>query len=174
MNRPLKFGARSRLVQPAPLIGAAAPRHWPTTAGSWALSGPGRLNRNGAGYDRSFIQDWEANPPKGYPTISNNIEPTKAAIDRYAQSSTMAASWRSLRCSSSRDDASRRRLCAGDLPPRETFARGRAIPNYFDNYLERAVKRFQASNGLAPTGIVDDARSRPSMFRPARACASCG
>src|SRR5690606_15336518 len=36
-------------------------------------------------YDRSFIQDWEANPPRGYPTISpNNIEPMKAAIKRYA------------------------------------------------------------------------------------------
>ncbi len=36
-------------------------------------------------YDRTFVREWEANPPRGYPTISPaNIEPMKAAIKRYA------------------------------------------------------------------------------------------
>src|ERR1700730_5450364 len=30
-----------------------------------------------------------------------------------------------------------------------------SYPNYFGSELEQAVMRFQASNGLAPTGIVD-------------------
>ena len=37
-------------------------------------------------YDRSFVKEWEANPPKGFPTLSTaNIEPMKAAIKRYAE-----------------------------------------------------------------------------------------
>jgi len=37
-------------------------------------------------YDRSFIREWEAHPPRGYPTISKaNIEPMKAAIKRYTE-----------------------------------------------------------------------------------------
>jgi hypothetical protein len=36
-----------------------------------------------SGYDRSFIREWQANPPKGYPTLSKaNLAPTKAAIAR--------------------------------------------------------------------------------------------
>ena len=34
--------------------------------------------------DRNFIKQWEANPPKGFPTLSPaNVEATKAAIRRY-------------------------------------------------------------------------------------------
>lgn len=36
--------------------------------------------------DRSFIREWEANPPKGFATLSkSNIEPTKAAIKLYSE-----------------------------------------------------------------------------------------
>ena len=39
---------------------------------------------SGAGYDHSFIREWQANPPKGYATVSAaNIAATKAAIARY-------------------------------------------------------------------------------------------
>ena len=35
--------------------------------------------------DRSFVKEWEATPPKGYPTLSPaNIAATKAAIRRYS------------------------------------------------------------------------------------------
>src|SRR5262245_2556939 len=34
--------------------------------------------------DRAFIKEWEATPPKGYPTLSPaNVAATKAAIKRY-------------------------------------------------------------------------------------------
>jgi hypothetical protein len=36
------------------------------------------------GYNRSFVRQWQANPPKGFPTISKaNLAPTKAAVARY-------------------------------------------------------------------------------------------
>ncbi|MDP1907890.1 MAG: hypothetical protein Q8K85_06290, partial [Hyphomicrobium sp.] len=45
--------------------------------------GEGPAEYNG-GYDRSFIREWQANPPKGYPTLSKgNLAPTKAAVARY-------------------------------------------------------------------------------------------
>lgn len=108
-------------------------------------------------YDRTFIREWEANPPRGYPTISvNNIEPMKAAIKRYADI-VKNGGWKPLPdvklqvgVTHSAVAMLRERLyMSGDL--RE----GSSYPDYFDYYLERAVKRFQASNGLAPTGIVD-------------------
>jgi murein L,D-transpeptidase YcbB/YkuD len=42
-----------------------------------------------------------------------------------------------------------RLLLSGDLRERS------GSPNSFDYYVDKAVKRYQASNGLAPTGIVD-------------------
>jgi len=45
---------------------------------------------------------------------------------------------------------------------------GTSYPDYFDDTLERAVKRFQASNGLAPTGIVDE-RTIAALNVPASA-----
>ena len=32
-----------------------------------SAKGPAQYN---SGYDRSFIREWQANPPKGYPTLS--------------------------------------------------------------------------------------------------------
>ncbi len=44
--------------------------------------GPGSYGSS----NRSFARQWQANPPKGFPTISSaNIAPTKAAIERYEQ-----------------------------------------------------------------------------------------
>ncbi len=42
-----------------------------------------------------------------------------------------------------------RLLASGDISGDTSY------PNYFGTELETAVKRFQASNGLAPTGVVD-------------------
>ena len=54
-----------------------------------------------------------------------------------------------------------RLLISGELRNPANF------PRYFDYTLEKAVKRFQASNGLTPTGIVDE-RTRRALNIPAK------
>ncbi|KAB2941276.1 MAG: L,D-transpeptidase family protein [Hyphomicrobium sp.] len=137
------------------LIGAAAP------AGAQDFlrfgpvgEGPAQYN---AGYDRSFIREWQANPPKGYPTLSKaNLAPTKAAIARYEE--IVATGGFPLVPEVELEPGAtdpavavlRRRLMrSGDLTGDSSY------PDHFGSDLDTAVKRFQASNGLAPTGIVD-------------------
>jgi murein L,D-transpeptidase YcbB/YkuD len=119
--------------------------------------------------DRAFIKEWESTPPKGYPTLSPaNIAATKAAIKRYSDIAA-AGGWRPLPDvqlqSGSSDPAvailRQRLLLSGDL-------RERSDSQSFDYYVDKAVKRYQASNGLAPTGIVDK-RTIQSLNIPAAA-----
>jgi murein L,D-transpeptidase YcbB/YkuD len=120
--------------------------------------------------DRAFVREWEATPPKGYPTLSrNNLAPMKAAIKRYADI-VAAGGWRAIP-----DDVQlqmgmahpnvallrERLLLSGDL-------RERIRSDSFDFYVDKAVKRYQASNGLAPTGIVDK-RTIAALNIPAEA-----
>ncbi len=109
------------------------------------------------GYDREFVREWEARPPRGYATLaSGNIDATKAAIARYTDI-VAKGGWPvvpdvQMQSGSSGPDVEvlRTRLTlSGDLKEQSNF-RG-----HFDAFVERAVKRFQASNGLSPTGIVD-------------------
>ena len=113
----------------------------------------------GAGqqYDRQFVREWEAKPPKGFPTLAAaNIEATKAAIRRYSEI-VAKGGWPEvpdLQMETGTNHPAvatlRQRLTiSGDLREPASF------PNHFDFYVEKAVKRFQASNGLSPTGIVD-------------------
>jgi murein L,D-transpeptidase YcbB/YkuD len=119
--------------------------------------------------DRAFIKEWESTPPKGYPTLSTaNIAATKAAIKRYSEI-VAAGGWKPLPDvqlqSGSGDPAvvllRQRLLLSGDL-------RERSDSENFDYYVDKAVKRYQASNGLAPTGIVDK-RTIQSLNIPAAA-----
>jgi murein L,D-transpeptidase YcbB/YkuD len=119
--------------------------------------------------DRAFIKEWESTPPKGYPTLSTaNIAATKAAIKRYSEIAA-AGGWKPLPDvqlqSGSSDPAvallRQRLLLSGDL-------RERSDSQSFDYYVDKAVKRYQASNGLAPTGIVDK-RTIQSLNIPAAA-----
>ena len=107
-------------------------------------------------FDHSFAKQWEANPPKGFPTLSpENLNALKAAIKRYADV-VEKGGWRSLPDAQLQPGASggsigilRERLrLSGDL-------REDGGSDYFDGSVEKAVKRFQASNGLTPTGIAD-------------------
>ncbi len=118
--------------------------------------GPAASGGGGAGYDHSFIREWQANPPKGYATVSAaNIAATKAAIARYdgiVQGGGFAPVPVEMEpgVTNAAVAALRQRLLAsGDLKEDSSF------PNYFGTELETGVKRFQASNGLAPTGVVD-------------------
>jgi murein L,D-transpeptidase YcbB/YkuD len=107
--------------------------------------------------DRSFIKEWEATPPKGYPTLSAaNLPAMKAAIARYAGVAGTGG-WQPLPEVKLQQGLyhpavallRRRLLLSGDLKE----AGGN--PQEFDYYVDKALKRYQASNGLAPTGVVD-------------------
>lgn len=116
--------------------------------------GPSTYN---SGYDRSFIREWQANPPKGYPTLAKaNLAPTKAAIARYEEIVATGGfpMVPEVELEPGATDPAvgvlRRRLMrSGDLTGESSY------PDHFGSDLDTAVKRFQASNGLAPTGIVD-------------------
>ncbi len=117
--------------------------------------------------DRAFIKEWESTPPKGYPTLSPaNVTATQAAIKRYT-AIVAAGGWKPLPDvqlqSGSNDPAvvllRQRLLVSGDL-------RERSNSESFDFYVDKAVKRYQASNGLAPTGVVDK-RTIASLNIPA-------
>jgi L,D-transpeptidase YcbB len=111
----------------------------------------------GQDFDRSFVKEWEANPPKGFPTLSAaNIAPMKAAISRYAEIAERGG-WKVLPEMQLQQGMTHgavgilreRLLSSGDLKDTGSF------PDHYDFYVEKAVKRFQASNGLTPTGVVD-------------------
>jgi murein L,D-transpeptidase YcbB/YkuD len=143
----------------------------PVAAQDWSpfAQGPGAVASTQS-YDREFTREWEANPPKGYATLSPaNIEATKAAIRRY-QDIVAKGGWplvpeAELQSGSNGAgvEALRRRLTlSGDLREESSWT------SHFDFYLEKAVKRFQASNGLTPTGIVDK-RTAAALNVPAAA-----
>ena len=108
-------------------------------------------------YDRQFVQRWESNPPRGYPTLSKaNIEATKTAIAGHEKIvenggwGKVPAKKMYLGMSGSAVRALHERLFrSGHLREASFSAR------HFGADLERALKRFQASNGLSPTGVTD-------------------
>lgn len=111
------------------------------------------------GFDRSFAQQWETQPQRGYPTLSpDNLGPMKAAVRKYADI-VARGGWDSLPAVELRLGvthpavvALRRRLEAeGDLQHEGGYAQT------FDSYVEKAVKRAQTRNGMAPTGVLDKA-----------------
>ncbi len=117
-------------------------------------------NSWGQQFDRSFAKQWETNPPRGYPTLSpNNLEPTKAAIKKYA-AIVAQGGWRKIPPVQMKVGMNnqaviqlRKRLTiTGDLEQGTT-----GYPATFDYYVERAVRKFQTRHGLAPTGVVKEA-----------------
>lgn len=110
-------------------------------------------------YDRSFAREWESHPPKGFPTLApENIAATKAAVARYTEI-VERGGWPNIPEATLQPGASgqavdllRQRLTiSGDLRRGDESGFGFG----YDDAIEKAVKRFQASNGLTPTGIVD-------------------
>jgi murein L,D-transpeptidase YcbB/YkuD len=110
-------------------------------------------------FDRSFVRQWEANPPKGFPTLGpQNVAATKAAIKRYTEI-VERGGWPTLPEGTLQAGSGgkavgllRQRLAiSGDLRDG-----GEGLFGYsYDAEVERAVKRFQAASGLTPTGVVD-------------------
>ncbi|MGI9385419.1 MAG: L,D-transpeptidase family protein [Methyloligellaceae bacterium] len=104
---------------------------------------------------RQAARDWEANPQRGYPTLSRaNIAPLKVAIKRYA-AIVKQGGWQTIPMvqlePGHRSQAVallRRRLeLTGDL------ASGSSRPHRFDAYVEAGVRHFQIRHGLTPTGV---------------------
>lgn len=108
--------------------------------------------------DRTFARRWQSNPPKGYPTLSPaNMKATQKAIERFKKI-VKAGGWKPL---------PKGKLVGGSSGPAVVLLRERLKmtgeltdgsfwgDEHYGVGLETAVKRFQASNGLAPTGIVD-------------------
>ena len=129
---------------------AAAQQEWP-------YFGPPAGSAGGP-HDASFAKEWEANPPKGYPTLSpENLQAMRAAIKRYSDV-VERGGWKTLPdaviqpgTNSEVVSLLRERLVlSGDLKEGEG-----SFSSMFDDGVEKAVKRFQASNGLTPTGVVD-------------------
>ena len=123
-------------------------------------------------FDHSLAKQWEANPPKGFPTLSaQNIKALTAAIKHYA-GVVERGGWGTLPDGSMQPGLTgeavtilRTRLSlSGDLQPGETAD----VFGTYDSTVERGVKRFQASNGLTPTGIVDK-RTLAALNVPAAA-----
>jgi murein L,D-transpeptidase YcbB/YkuD len=116
-------------------------------------TGPGSIDTS----EREFIREWEASPAKGVPTLSAaNLAPTKAAITRYAAIAAKGG-WRKL---------PEVKLQLGTTHAAVVLLRERlrlsgelkddgSVSEYFDYDLDQAVRRYQAANGLAPTGVVD-------------------
>lgn len=121
-------------------------------------------------YDREFVREWEANPPRGYPTLSPaNVDATKQAIKRY-EKIVADGGWKQLENKELQSgmssplvaDLAARLRISGHLREESSY------PNHFGYDLEAAVKRFQATNGLTPTGIVDK-RTIAALNVPAQA-----
>lgn len=133
---------------------------------NWIQFGPVGPGPGASGtYDVDFIRDWEANPPKGFATLSKtNIDATKAAVKRYTEI-VEAGGWSAIPeppAKAKTDEL----LQSGSSDPAVMLVRARLAATgelkggdisstKFDYELDKAVKRFQASNGLTPTGILD-------------------
>lgn len=129
-------------------------------------SGPGTSSPGAV--DREFVREWEKNPPPGYPTLSPaNVAPTKAAIKKY-QDIVANGGWESVPAIKTFYGEThfavavlkRRLAVSGELPS------GGDDSEVFGSDLDLAVKRFQATNGLTPTGIVDE-RTAAALNVPA-------
>ncbi len=107
--------------------------------------------------DREFVRRWEANPPPGFATLSRaNVEATRAAIARY-EKIVANGGWGTVpdvdiepgTTSGHVSALHDRLLTSGDLREPSYY------PTYFGGDIETALKRFQATNGLSPTGRLD-------------------
>lgn len=106
--------------------------------------------------DRELIREWEINPEKGSVTLSpSNIIPLKAAIIRYT-AIVAKGGWRSLPDAKLQPGSSSQAVAV----LRERLAMSGELPEggsseHYDYSVEKAVKRYQVTNGLAPTGVAD-------------------
>jgi murein L,D-transpeptidase YcbB/YkuD len=146
------FSTSPALAQaiPSPWAGAARNAEWRPFDRGYGSAEPSS--------GRDAIREWERNPPKGSPTLSSdNIQPVKDAIQRYA-AIVAAGGWpevpayqMTLGTNGPAVAVLRQRLeITGDLA-----SSGGRYSGQFDYAVEAALKRFQYRQGLPPTGAVD-------------------
>ncbi len=146
------------LIALAGAVGVSAPVvAFDGTQASWSPFRTDGANTGAQLFDRQFVQRWEANPPRGYPTLSRaNIDATRKAIAKY-EKIVADGGWPSVPAMKMYGGVSGpsvkalhdRLLASGDLRSASYY------PTHFSYHVERALKRFQASNGLSPTGVTD-------------------
>jgi murein L,D-transpeptidase YcbB/YkuD len=115
--------------------------------------------------DPDFVREWEANPPKGFATLAKaNIEATRMAVRIYTMI-VGKGGWLQLPVppnKTPRDSLMQFgvtdpavALLRARLAASRDLLNGNTSSTYFDYDVEKALQRFQASNGLTPTGIAD-------------------
>lgn len=118
----------------------------------------GEGTASGGAVDREFIRNWESNPPLGYPTLSpTNVAPTQKAIKKY-QEIVANGGWETVPetklAYGQTDNAVP--ILKSRLMVTEEYEDKSQSSAYFDSDLENALKKFQATNGLTPTGVLDE------------------
>ena len=126
---------------------------------SWLQFGPvsdsNTFTYNSNSYDRNFVREWEANPPRGYPTLSPaNIDATKQAIKRY-EKIVADGGWKPLAQKELQSgmsgqvigDLSARLRMSGHLREEGLF------PEHFGQEVEQAVKR--PGGGAAHLPVIE-------------------
>lgn len=105
---------------------------------------------------REFIKEYEVNPEKGAVTLSKaNVAATKAAIKRYADIVAQGG-WPTVPAVEMKPgDASFAAAILRDRLKASGEYNGSGTGEIYDSELQSAVKRYQGSNGLTPTGVVD-------------------
>lgn len=105
---------------------------------------------------REFIKEYEVNPEKGKATLSKaNIAATKAAIKRYGEIVAQGG-WPTVpNVELKPGDANFAAAILRDRLKSSGEYSGSSNSETYDSELQSAVKRYQSSNGLTPTGVVD-------------------
>lgn len=131
---------------------------------SWSNSAPSWNDV----YDKRSGRLWEANPPRGYPTVSkSNIAPMKSAIKRY-RSIVKRGGWKRVPKSITKGQGAAVALLRRRLEASGDIRRSNGYSNSFTGTLQRAVRRFQLRHGLTPSGTVDK-RTLAALNVPASA-----
>lgn len=117
-------------------------------------------NARGSAYTQSYgrapARKWEAQPPKGYPTLSkSNLAPLQGAI-KYYSSIVARGGWQPLPMMKLRAGVRHQAvvLLRQRLFMTRDLQQGNGNSRMFGYYLTEAVKRFQIRNGLTPTGVL--------------------
>ncbi len=145
------------------LAGAASAQ---ADLGGWVFGPVEGSSANDPASERQALKEFERNPPPGFPTLAMaNIEATKAAIKHYTDI-VAGGGWVAVPDATVKPGEShfaivelRDRLrVSGEL------AAGSSHSEVLDDELVQALKAFQTTNGLTPSGVSTSPRSQPSTF----------